>query len=58
MRERDRERGAVQMKVMTPGKIVPYKCSLPSSNISVMKNFDTDAPLLMLSHIIIKHDIS
>ncbi len=29
------------MKVITPGKTVPYKCGLPSSNISVKKNFDT-----------------
>ncbi len=28
------------MKVNTPEKIVPYKCCLPSSSISVKKNFD------------------
>ncbi len=25
------------MRVITPGKIVPYKCCLPSTNISVKK---------------------
>ncbi len=30
------------MNVITPEKIVPYKCCLPSSNISVEKDFDTD----------------
>ncbi len=27
------------MKVITPRKIVPFKCCLPSSNISVKKDF-------------------
>ncbi len=36
------EQGAVKIKVITPGKIVPYKCCLPSSNISVKKDFDID----------------
>ncbi len=34
MRERE-EPGAVKTKVITPGKIVPDKCCLPSSNTSV-----------------------
>ncbi len=38
------ELGAVETKVITPGKIVPYECCLPSWNISVKKNFDTDVP--------------
>ncbi len=33
---------ATETKVITPGKIVPYKCCLPSSSISVKKDFDTD----------------
>ncbi len=44
-RQRERERGesgAVEVKVITPKKIVPHKCRLPSSNISVKKVFDTD----------------
>ncbi len=36
MAERER---VVEMKVVTPGKIVPYKCGHPSSNISVKKDF-------------------
>ncbi len=39
------EPGAVETKVFTPGKIVPYKCCLPGSNISVKKDFDTDVLL-------------
>ncbi len=31
-----------EIKVVTPGKIVPYKCCLPSSGISMMKDFHTD----------------
>ncbi len=43
VRERERRKlGAVQTKVITPGKIVSHKCCLPSSNISVKMNFDTD----------------
>ncbi len=52
-RERERERGelgAVETKVITPGKIVPYKSSLPSSNISLKKDFDTDVLLNCCSH--------
>ncbi len=30
------------MEVITPGKIVPYKCCLPGLNISTQRNFDTD----------------
>ncbi len=41
-RKRERETEAVEMKVITPGKIVPYKCCLPSSNISMRKDFETD----------------
>ncbi len=41
-RARERgELGAVSIKIITPGKIVPYKSCLPGSNISV-KDFDTD----------------
>ncbi len=36
MRKRG-ELGTVQMKVITPGKIVPHKCCLPSLNISVKR---------------------
>ncbi len=42
-REEREEPGATEIKVITPGKIVPYKCCLPSLNISVMKDFHTDA---------------
>ncbi len=31
----------MEMEVMMPGKIVPYKCCLPSSNISMKKDFGT-----------------
>ncbi len=34
------EPGAIETKVITPGKIVPYKCCLPSSNISVKEDFN------------------
>ncbi len=40
-----REKGepvAVEMKVITPGKIVPHKCCLASLSISMTKDFDTD----------------
>ncbi len=43
-REREREReepGAVKPEVLTPGKIVPPKCCLPSWNISMKRDFDT-----------------
>ncbi len=43
MRERGKP-GAVKTKVITPGKIVPSKCCLPSSIIGVEKDFDTDVP--------------
>ncbi len=36
------EPGAVETKVITTRKIVSYKCCLPSSNISVKRDFDTD----------------
>ncbi len=36
----ERERG--ELKVITPGKIVPYKCCLSSWNISAKKDFYTD----------------
>ncbi len=50
-RKRERgEPGAVEMKVITPGKIVPHKCCLPSLNIGVKTDFDTDI-VLTLSHI-------
>ncbi len=32
----------METKVITPGKIVPNKCCLSSSNISMKKDFDTD----------------
>ncbi len=41
MRERG-EPGDVKIDIITPGKIVPDKCCLPGSNISVKKDFDTD----------------
>ncbi len=42
----------MELKVIMPGKIDPYKCCIPSSNISVKKDFDTDVlSYLMLSHI-------
>ncbi len=40
-RERREEPRATENEVITPGKIVPYKCCLPNSNISE-KDFDTD----------------
>ncbi len=45
VKNKERERGqlgVIETKVTTPGKIVPYICCLPSSNISVKKDFDTD----------------
>ncbi len=43
MRERDRgEPEAGETKVITPGKIVPYKCCPPGLNVRVRKDFDTD----------------
>ncbi len=41
----EEELGAVETEVITPGKIVPYEYGLPSSNISIMKDFDTDVLL-------------
>ncbi len=38
----EREKGAVETKVITIGKIVPYKCCLPSSDSSVKTDFNTD----------------
>ncbi len=46
--KRERERlgpGTTEIKVITPEKIVPYKCCLPSSDISMKRDFDTDVPL-------------
>ncbi len=40
--QREREPEAEETKVITPGKKVPNKCCLPSSDISVKKDFDTD----------------
>ncbi len=41
IKERERGKpGAIEMKVITPGKIVPDKCCLPNLNISVEKDFD------------------
>ncbi len=41
--ERERgQPGATETKVVTPGKIVPYKCCLPGSNFSMKTDFDTD----------------
>ncbi len=37
-----RELGAIETKLIALEKIVPYKCCLPSSNIGVKKDFDTD----------------
>ncbi len=37
--------GVVDTKVITPGKIVPYKRCLPSLNVTVMNDFDTDVHL-------------
>ncbi len=37
------------MKVITPVKVVPYKCCLPSSNTSV-KDFDTDVLFNLRCH--------
>ncbi len=42
-REGEREGGeprVMETKVITPGKIVPHKCCLPSSNFSMKKDFD------------------
>ncbi len=39
--EREGKRGAVGTKVITPGKIAPYKNCLPSFNISVRRDFYT-----------------
>ncbi len=36
------ELGAIEKKVISPGKIVPYKCCIPSSNIRVKEEFDTN----------------
>ncbi len=38
------------MKVIMPGKTVPYKCCLPNSNISVTKVFDTDVLFNIITH--------
>ncbi len=32
----------METKVITPGKIVPNECCLPSSNVSVKRDFDAD----------------
>ncbi len=50
--ERERgEPGAGETKVITPGKIVPFKCCLPGPNISMKKDFDTDVFCKLMSHI-------
>ncbi len=36
------ELDAAEINVITPGKIVPYKCCLPCSKISAKTDFDTD----------------
>ncbi len=41
----------MELKVITPGKIVPCKCFLLSSNISMKKNFDTDGLFNSCCHI-------
>ncbi len=38
------------MKVITPGKIVPYKRCLPSLNISVKRDFDADVLFTNVTH--------
>ncbi len=53
----------MQINVITPGKVVPYKCCLPSSSISMKKDFDTDELTLSVAFIehgqnVNKHDIS
>ncbi len=40
----------METKVITPRKIVPYKCCLPSSNISVKKDFNKDIFLTNVTH--------
>ncbi len=40
----------MEIKVITPGKIVPYKCCLPNSNISVKKDLDTDVLFNTVTH--------
>ncbi len=40
----------VKIKVITPGKIVPYKCCLPSWNISMKKGFNTDVLFDVITH--------
>ncbi len=44
------KRGAMETKVITPGKVVPYKCCLPNLNVSVKKDFDTDVLLTDVTH--------
>ncbi len=39
------------MEMILPGKIVPYKCCLPSTNISVKKDFDADVLLSNVTHL-------
>ncbi len=47
----EREGGAVEMKVITPGKIVPHKCCLPNWNISLTKDFY----VVVLFHYVFTH---
>ncbi len=55
-REREREEpGALETKVITPGKIVPSNCCLPNWNICVKKDFDTD--VLTFGQTVNKHGI-
>ncbi len=44
-RERKESQELSRKKMITSGKIVPYKWRLPSSNISVKKDFDTEVLL-------------
>ncbi len=66
MREKG-ELGAVETKVITPEKVVPYKCCLPSSNISLKTSFLTNlvthfqllsARFIECGQNVNKHDIS
>ncbi len=42
--------GVIETKLITPEKIVPYKCCLPNSNISIKKDFYTDFILTNIKH--------
>ncbi len=48
-RVREREDGSYSEEIIRPEKIVPCKCCLPRSNISVKQDFDAD---VLLSNVV------